>query len=397
MNKLLWKLIRLQISPWQLCGFALANVLGLTVVLFGVQFYRDAAPVFTAGDSFMKEEYIVITKEVGLAGLRGKSASGFSKREMEEISAQPFLDGMAPFTSANFGVVASINSASAGVGFQTEMFLEALPDNYIDIDLRQWKYKEGDKQIPIVIPRNYLNLYNFGFAAGRGLPAVSESMIGMVPINLYLTGERGSMIVEGRVTGFSNRLNTILVPLDFMHYANDSLAAPAERNATRLCLDVKNPADPAIGEYLSNHGYRTEGTGGDTGRMAYFLRLISFAVVGIGICICVLAFFVMLLSVFLLLQKNMEKARTLRLIGYPVRIVCLPYFAIITFVYVVGLILSLVVLHFLRESYLPHFAALSPDFDLHMGTPIYIVACTLSLLLATIAALAVWGKVKRST
>ena len=100
MNKLLWKLIRLQISPWQLAGFALANIIGLSVVLFGVQFYMDSAPVFTAGDSFMKEEYIVVTKEIGLSGLTGKKSPGFSEKELQEISSQPFVDECAPFIGA---------------------------------------------------------------------------------------------------------------------------------------------------------------------------------------------------------------------------------------------------------------------------------------------------------
>ncbi len=397
MNKLLWKLIRLQISPWQLAGFALANVLGMTVVLFGVQFYLDAAPVFTAGDSFMKEEYIVVTKEVGLSGITGKNSPGFSTQEMESLAAQPFVDDCAPFTSANFGVVASIQSASAGVGFQTEMFLEALPDKYIDTDLKNWHYTPGSNQVPIVIPRNYLNLYNFGFAAGRGLPAISETVVGMVPIQLYLSGAKGNIIVEGHVTGFSNRLNTILVPIDFMRMANDSIAEKNEAKSTRICLNVKNPADPAIGEYLSQHGYRTEGTGGDTGRMAYFLRLICVAVVGVGICICVLAFFVMLLSVFLLLQKNMEKARTLRLIGYKVSTVCLPYFSVVLLVYTLGFIVSVVALSMLRNMYMHHFIALNPQFSVTPNATIYILALLLSAMLAALAAFAIWHKMKRST
>lgn len=413
MNRLLWKLLRLQISPWQLAGFALANLLGLVVVLFGIQFYSDVAPIFTASDSFMKEEYIVVSKEVGLSGLRGKSASGFTRREIQEISSQAFVDTCAPFVSAQFGVVAAVSSASAGVGFQTEMFLEALPDNFLDINLKGWQVQgsppAGDTAshssappaetpvVPIVIPRGYLNLYNFGFAAGRGLPALSESMIGMVPIRLLLSGPRGEMIVEGRVKGFSNRLNTILVPMDFLQMANDSLSEKESHNPTRLCIDVKNPADPAIGAFLTQKGYRTEGTGGDAGRMAYFLSIVCFVVVGIGLSICVLAFFVMLLSVWLLLQKNMEKARTLRLIGYPIATICLPYFAVIVGVYLVSFFISALSLSALRNAYLPHIAPLSPDFQLHTDIRIHIIALALSTLLSVIGSWAVWSKMKRST
>ncbi|MBR1838448.1 MAG: ABC transporter permease [Bacteroidaceae bacterium] len=413
---LLWKLIRLQISPWQLAGFSLANLLGLIVVLLGIQFYSDTAEMFTAGDSFMKQEYVVLSKEVGFSPLSAKNTIGFTEEEMRDISSQPFVSSLAPFVSADFSVVASISSHSAGVGFQTEMFLEALLDEYIDVDVPSWRTNEtlqgtassdttaetsiemdgqAPQVIPIIIPRNYLNLYNFGFAAGRGLPTLSESVIGMVPITLYLSSSKGHLVVEGRVMGFSNRLNTILVPMDFMQWANDSLGQHAETKPTRLCLNVKNPADPLIGEYIAEKGYRTEGTNADAGRIAYFLRLICFIVVGIGCSICVLAFFVMLLSIYLLLQKNMEKVQTLRLLGYSIPTICMPYFALIIGVYAFSLFVALFALSALREQYIIHLVSLNPHFNLQIAASTYCLATGLTLLLIAVSASAVWIKVKR--
>ena len=63
MNRLVWKLLRQHISIGQLTGFFLANLFGMLIVLLSVQFYRDVLPVFTQGDSFMKKNYIIATKE----------------------------------------------------------------------------------------------------------------------------------------------------------------------------------------------------------------------------------------------------------------------------------------------------------------------------------------------
>ncbi len=397
MNKLLWKLVRLQISPWQLAGFALANGLGLVVVLFGIQFYEDCAPIFTANDSFMKEQYVVVTKEVGLNGLTGKSTPTFSEQEIADIASQPFVDELSPFTAANFSVVASISSTTTGVGFQTEMFLEALPDKYLDINLNTWHWDKNQEQVPIVIPRNYLNLYNFGFAAGRGLPALSEQVISMIPIRLFLSGENGAIIKEGRVAGFSNRLNTILVPLPFLKIANDSLAKHTQTATTRLCINVNNPTDARLATYLSDHGYRTEGTSGDTSKIAFFLRIIAFIVVAIGLAICALAFFVMLLSVFLLLHKNMEKARTLRLIGYKVYYICLPYYALIIAIYTISLPLSLFVIKSVREYYLAYISSMSEHISIEMANTTIVIAFLLSISICSLAALIVWNKVRNNT
>ena len=45
-NPLLWKLLRRHVSKVQTVGFAIANIVGLTIVLLGLQFYVDVLPVF---------------------------------------------------------------------------------------------------------------------------------------------------------------------------------------------------------------------------------------------------------------------------------------------------------------------------------------------------------------
>ena len=64
---LVWKLLRQHISIGQFVGFSLANMLGVLIILFGFQFYNDVLPVFTGDDSFMKNNYIIINKNIGTA------------------------------------------------------------------------------------------------------------------------------------------------------------------------------------------------------------------------------------------------------------------------------------------------------------------------------------------
>ena len=60
---MLWKLLKQHISVAQLAGFFLANLCGMVIVMLGVQFYNDVYPVFTQEDSFIKKDYIVVTKK----------------------------------------------------------------------------------------------------------------------------------------------------------------------------------------------------------------------------------------------------------------------------------------------------------------------------------------------
>ena len=54
MNALLLRLLKRHISPAQLLGFVLANLIGLGILLLGLQFYRDALTALSAKDSLMR-------------------------------------------------------------------------------------------------------------------------------------------------------------------------------------------------------------------------------------------------------------------------------------------------------------------------------------------------------
>lgn len=44
----------------------------------------------------------------------------------------------------------------------TEMFFEAVPDSFVDASAADWQYKPGDEEVPVILPRTYIALYNFG-------------------------------------------------------------------------------------------------------------------------------------------------------------------------------------------------------------------------------------------
>ena len=67
---LMWKLLRKHISKSQLIGFSLASLVGLTIVILAVQFHQDVKPLFKDEDSFLRKDYIIITREVSTTALR---------------------------------------------------------------------------------------------------------------------------------------------------------------------------------------------------------------------------------------------------------------------------------------------------------------------------------------
>ncbi|WP_294616222.1 ABC transporter permease [uncultured Bacteroides sp.] len=393
MNRLVWKLLRQHISVGQLTGFFFANLFGMLIVLLSVQFYRDVLPIFTQGDSFIKKNYIIATKRISTLGSFTGRSNTFSPKEIEEMKEQSFTESVGAFTPSLFKVSAGLAMQETGIHLSTEMFFESVPDEYVDVNLDKWHFDETSQTIPIIIPRNYLNLYNFGFAQSRSLPKLSEGLMGLIQMDITLRGNGRVEHLKGKIAGFSNRLNTILVPQAFMEWANRSFAPGKEARPSRLIVEVKNPTDTAISDYFQRQHYETEGDSLDAGKTTYFLRLITGIVMSVGLFISILSFYILMLSIFLLLQKNTTKLENLLLIGYSPNQVALPY-NILT----VGLNLSVLVLSasgiaWMRSYYMEILGALFPQLEAGSLLPCRITGCALFLAVSLLNILMIRRKV----
>lgn len=378
--KLIWKLLRQHISIGQLAGFFLANLFGMVIVLLSVQFYKDIIPMFTEGDSFMKKDYIIATKKISTLGAFAGKSNTFSPQEIENLKKQPFTKSVGAFTPSQFKVSTGLGMQEAGIRLSTDMFFEAVPDEYVDVKLDKWHFDEETHTIPIIIPRNYLNLYNFGFAQSRSLPKLSEGVMSLVQMDIKMRGNGRVEQYKGNIVGFSNRLNTILVPESFMVWANKNFAPEAEAQPSRLIIEVGNPADASIAKYFQQKGYETEDGKLDAGKTTYFLRLIVGIVLGVGLFISVLSFYILMLSIFLLLQKNTTKLENLLLIGYSPARVARPYQVLTLGLNTVVLAVSISLVAWLRHSYIAALSLLFPQLEIGSLWP----AITIGILLFVI-------------
>ena len=349
--KLIWKLLRQHISIAQFIGFVLANLCGVFIILLALQFYKDIMPVIQ-GDTLMKKEYIILSKPVSTLGSVLGTKSGFSEKEIHNLRSQRFTKSVGAFKSSQFQVIGGIGAEQFGVSMATEMFFESVPDAYVDTKSKDWTYKEGSRSIPIILPKNYLNLYNFGFAKTKNLPQLTESVIRMLHLNIRIRGNGRSDEYQGKIVGFSNRLNTILVPESFLDWANELYAPQKNTLPSRLILEVDNPNDPKIVQYLKEKRYETENDSLDGGKITWFLRILVIIVMSIGLLISILSFFMLMLSIYLLLQKNTQKLENLLLIGYTPSRVARLYQILTIFLNLIVVVLSVVAVFFVRQFYI---------------------------------------------
>ncbi len=360
--KLVWKLLRQHISVSQFVGFFFANLFGMFIVMLGFQFYHDVLPVFTSGDSFMKADYLIMSKRIGTTSTISGRTTSFSQTEQDEVKKQKFIKKLGAFTSTEYKVNAAMGVSGTQI-LNSELFLESVPDEFVDVPLTQWKWNEGQHEVPIILPRTYINVYNFGYAQSHSLPKISDGLMGMIDLKLFIHGNGHQDTFKGRVVGLSSRLNSILVPQSFMDWSNGYYAPNSQSDPTRLLVEVSNPADDNITKFMENKGYEVETDKLDAEKTTYFLKMIVALVMAIGLVISILSFYILMLSIYLLVQKNSSKLENLLLIGYSPGRVALPYQLLTVGLNVAVLLMSLVLLFFVRNYYMGVIISLFPEID----------------------------------
>ena len=360
---LVWKLLRQHLSIPQMAGFFFANLFGMIIVLLSVQFYQDVIPVFTAEDSFMRSDFLIVNKKIGTASTISGSSNTFNQTEVDDLAQQPFVSRMGKFTNANYKADVSMRVNGVSVLNNGEISFESIPDSFVDTPLRNWNYQPGEKTIPIILPRIYLTMYNFGFAQTHALPKLSDGFVGMIDFHIFVHGKHQEAQFKGKVIGFSNRLSSILVPQAFMDWSNDTFASGETHAPTRLIVQVNNPSDPQFTKYLDQKGYEIENDKLNTEKTTYFLRLLVTMVVGVGLVISALSFYILMLSIYLLVQKNTHKLENLLLIGYRPAQVALPYQMLTIGLNLLIYGLALLAIFFARSYYMDLIEMLFPNIE----------------------------------
>lgn len=356
-------LIRKIISPrrsiLERVALLLGGVLGLLIMILSLQLFRTIHSALYGEKSIDTDSYKVINKRVDEASLIRRSGDkDFTTEEVEELREIPWVEALAPFSQADYSVYVRI---SVGLGlrqFSSQLFFEAIPEEYLDIKPKGWHFDPEDPIVPIILPRDYLSLYNFGFAPAQGLPIISSKLLDNIPLEFILEGAQGQEVVlPGRIAGLSDRINTILVPEEFLSWSNAQLSPKGDKpSPKRLILKVNPKASDKMQAYLTQAGYEVMGEN-ELGRLGYLMTLSVWVVLFIGVVISLLSMMLLALSILVFLERNTRQIDRLLLLGYPLveieRVVYSSFFRLIGFNTLIASTIAVAVYLFSRAWLLP--------------------------------------------
>ena len=290
--------------------------MGLSIIATALLFFIDYKSATVEGnDVLSSSNYFVVSKKI--TGINIYNRNDNTTEILNDLKNQPWVSNAAPFTNAHFNIMASVEFA--GQTMSTALFFEAIPDVFFDTIPAGWQFipDEENQVIPIIIPHDYLALYNFGFAASRGLPKIGEEIMESVPIKISISGNGLQRYFDARIAGFTSRINTIAVPLSFLDWANSIYGNSTPNSNLRIIVESSpNVSDKIIKNYLDVHNLERDGRENFSSEAFSLLKLTSTIFICIGSLISILAVALMIISIFLLLHKTKSVNYRLISIGY---------------------------------------------------------------------------------
>jgi hypothetical protein len=368
---------------------------GMLLLLASIQLFLDFSAYLEIEKDIIGSDYIVINKRIGVLSPKGSAALAFSPDEISTIESQTFVEKAVPFESSAFEVSAGFNTMYSNRYFTTEMFFEALPDEYLDLNKELWQWSPGDSIVPIALPKDYLTLYNFGFAQSQGLPQVSSGMASMITFSLSIKGSGRVVPLKARIAGFTERINTILAPFSFVRWANKELSGNTP-NPTRLLLVTPNPSSPELANFLESNHYETNREKLKTSKLNLILQTILGIVAAVALLIIVLAFFVFALGFQLMIARSINRIRLLLHLGFGYMRLAARYIVYFLIILVGINLLTFIIISISKPMLMHVLQRFGIAIDSGVSLMIYITAFLLSLLLFSINSILITLQIKKA-
>lgn len=292
-------------SRWQIMGASLGVFIGLLLLLFAMQVYFDVQILVRGARD---NNLLVLNKKVESILDKGE----FSEAEIADLRQQSFFTDVGIFESNRYSVYAAMPQLK----METYLFFQAIPKHFLDVDTTKFTWKGEADKVPVILSADYLTLYNFGFGASQGLPKITVDLLTAFDFDVELSGGGKKKVLKAKIVGLTRNVNSILVPPEFMEYANLEFGRNKDIKTNQVIVSTDNPYNRKLEEYLNTHKLEISRGGLIGGELKSALYLLVALVLLIGGIIIGLSLLVFILNFQLLIAQSSADIRLLIELGY---------------------------------------------------------------------------------
>ncbi|QEH40187.1 FtsX-like permease family protein [Chitinophaga sp. XS-30] len=310
--QILKKIIRTGVGKARFLMAAIGLGIAMLLILVALQVHHNFSELlYGERNQNERADFLVINKRITNEMMGNSALSTFKPEEIEAFKQQPFVDGFGVITAGQYNV----KMVADQLGFSTELFFEAVPDSFIDVQTDQWKWQQGQEVVPVIVPSDFLDMFNFGFAMGNNIPQFSEETISSLTPGIVISQGMRSSQFAGRIVGFSDRISTVLVPMSFMEWANGAYGTGEEKPPSRVIIKTKDPSNPVLTDYLEQHGYSTNKEKTRFSKVRVIVQTIVSVVGFFGIVLLMFALLVFSMFIQLVIASCKREIRLLITLG----------------------------------------------------------------------------------
>lgn len=255
-------------------------------------------------------DFISVTKTITNDNM-GKD-NRFTPADITAIKLQPFIEDAAPLIANQFRVKASAGSI---IPFSTDLFLESLDEKFLDTVPPSFSWKEGQADVPIIFSSDFMEMYNV-FAPSQDLPQLSDKTMSSVNIILECYTPNGIQNFRARIVALSDRINSVLVPNNFMQWANKNFGGVEQVNPSRIYIKTTDANNPQLLSFLEAKDYRVNKDKTKFGRVKQILQAIVSGLAGFGVLVILLAMLLFSFYLQLMIAKSKDNLQLLLTLGY---------------------------------------------------------------------------------
>ncbi len=294
-----------------------ATLPGWLLSLLALQALLDYRNLLSGSARWLDDGLIFVTREVQMSDTLGLTRSTLEPGLLEELRALPGTRLAEPVLRNHYPMQIRVGGHSFPE-ITSEVFVEALPTAALQRKPPRWDWQPGSREVPLLLPRDFLSLYNFGFAPAKGLPQLTEGAVEQFRFRLFLQPTSGGRAQEmtARVAGFSDQIQSVIVPEAFLRETNARLAPERQPGGSRVLLLTRQPDARALSAFLEQNNLQASGGAAHSARVRLLLDLALGVLAVAGLVILLLTLLLLAAEAEATLARSRGNLQRLFLLGH---------------------------------------------------------------------------------
>lgn len=287
--------------------------IGITFLVTSVH-YLLCVSEFGKDTEIIGANILVIQRKVTSSSTLNLTKTDFELEEIEQMKKEPFIEDVQAVVSNNFRVWLELNEKRIPP-FKTDVFIQAVDKKFLDVKSDKWKWKQGDSFVPIIMPRDFIVMLNT-FMSASGIPQISDELALDIKFKLRISNGQKEEWVDSKIIGFTNEIPALLVPEEFMDYANANFSDGSETNITQVMIAGKEGEFGKLEAYMDEHGLESRNSQVVVSRLKSIVGTLFGVISGISVIAVLLSGLVLIQYLQLLMTHNKYEIRTLLRLGF---------------------------------------------------------------------------------